>query len=54
MELAAKMGQDASKNGFKEVLDAYWKRLGKPKRDPRGTKIDAGRVFFLKLKMHLV
>ena len=53
MELAAKMAQDASKSGFKEALDGPWRRLGRPKREPRGTKIDAGRVFF-KLEKALV
>ena len=53
MEVAAKMAQDASKSGFGEGLEASWRRLGAPKRGPRGTKIDVGRVFFLKLKKHL-
>ena len=45
-EFAAKMAQDASKRGFKEALEASWGRLGRPKREPKGTKIEAGRVFF--------
>ena len=46
IELAAKMAQDASKSGFKEALEGPWRRLGMPKRVPRGSKIDAWRVFF--------
>ncbi len=56
MELAAKMAQDAFKSGFKEALEAPWEALGRPKREPRwanikpkrgprGTKVDASRVF---------
>ena len=50
MELAAKMAQDASKSDFYEALEASWERLGKPKREPSWSKIEAGRVFFLKVK----
>ena len=46
MELAAKMAQDASKSGFKEALEGPWGRLGRPKREPSWSKIEAGRVFF--------
>ena len=57
MELAAKIAQAASKSGFEEALDASWRRLGRPKREPRrakiepkreprGNKIDASREFF--------
>ena len=46
IEVATKMAQDAAKSGFREALEASWGRLGRPKREPRGTKIEAGRVFF--------
>ena len=46
LELAAKMAQDASKSAFQEALEASWERLGKPKREPSWSKIEAGRVFF--------
>ena len=46
IEVEAKMAQDASKSGFGEGLEASWRRLGAPKRGPRGTQIDVGRVFF--------
>ena len=46
MELADKMVQDASKSGFQEALEASWGRLGRPKRGPKETKIEVGRVFF--------
>ena len=43
---AAKMARDASKSGFEEALEAPWGRLGRPKREPSWSKIEAGRVFF--------
>ena len=46
IEFAAKMAQDASKSGFEEALEAPWGRLGRPKREPSWSKIEAGRVFF--------
>ena len=48
MELAAKMAQDASKSDFQEALEASWERLGRPKREPSWSKIEA--FFFVKLK----
>ena len=44
------MAQDASKSDFLEALEASWERLGRPKREPSWSKIEAGRVFFSKLK----
>ena len=52
IEFAAKIAQDASKSGFKEALEAPWGRLGTPKMEPSWNKIEAGRVFLLKLKRH--
>ena len=46
IEFAAKMAQDASKSGFEKVLEASCGRLGRPKREPSWSKIEAGRVFF--------
>ena len=40
------MAQDASKSDFSEALEASWERLGRPKREPSWSKIEAGRVFF--------
>ena len=45
-ELGSNLAQDASKSGFKEALDASWGCLGRPKREPSWSKIEAGRVFF--------
>ena len=45
-QLGSNLAQDASKSGFKEVLEAPWGCLGRPKREPSWSKIEAGRVFF--------
>ena len=45
LELAAKMARDASKSDFSEALEASWGRLGRAKREPSWSKIEAGRVF---------
>ena len=50
MELAAKMAQDASKSGFEEALEASWVHLGRPKREPSWSKIEACSFFCLSWK----
>ena len=56
MELAAKMAQDASKKGFQEALEASWGRLGRPKREVQGAKLEQNRSLeaFFKVGMALV
>ena len=50
IELGSNLAQDASKSGFKEALEASWGCLGRPKREPSWSKIEAGREFFLSRK----
>ena len=40
------MAQDASKSGFKEALEAPWRRLGDTKGSQEGPKSKLGGCFF--------